>query len=299
MKAIVTGANGFIGSSLIRKLIAKQIDVLAIDISFANSKLPENTHIVKAEIMADDIGALTDRIQYGEYDVFYHFAWRGVNGSEKGDPIIQINNISGTVKCADAAKKLGCKKFLCAGTVAENVTKSLASLKITAPGMMYGTAKDCTHTMIEVYCKNIGLPFVWMQFSNIYGPNNKTGNLISYTVNQLAKQQEASFGPADQPYDFVFVDDLIEAVYRLGIMDTSRNFYFIGSGKPRILKEYLLEIGEKCEKSELVKIGQRPDDGVKYETSMFDTAPLVQDIGEYVSFPFEKGIELTIAALKS
>ena len=51
--------------------------------------------------------------------------------------------------------------------------------------MMYGVAKHACRLIVEDYCKNIGLPFVWMQFSNIYGIGNKTGNLVSYTLSEL------------------------------------------------------------------------------------------------------------------
>lgn len=44
---IVTGANGFIGSSLIKKLVARNVNVVALDISFQNSKLPESNLIKK------------------------------------------------------------------------------------------------------------------------------------------------------------------------------------------------------------------------------------------------------------
>jgi nucleoside-diphosphate-sugar epimerase len=133
-----------------------------------------------------------------------------------------------------------------------------------------------------------------MQFSNIYGPNNKTGNLVSYTIGELTKGNGATFGPAKQPYDFIYVDDLIEAVLRLGEKNTSKNCYFIGSGEPRILKEYLLEIGHQYGNEELIKIGVRPDDGIAYTMDMFNTKPLVNDIGNYVSKSFTERIQYTI-----
>ena len=152
--------------------------------------------------------------------------------------------------------------------------------------------------MMETYCKNIGLPFVWLQFSNIYGVGNKTGNLVSYTLGELMAGKEAAFGPAQQPYDFIYVDDLLEAVYRLGASNTKLSFYYIGSGSPRILKEYLLRIGELAGMKDKVGIGIRPDDGIKYDFSMFDTTPLREAIGDYVSTPFEEGIKKTINWLK-
>lgn len=291
---IVTGANGFIGSSLIKKLIEKNVNVIALDISFKNSKLPESDHIKAIEISLDNVDILTQMIPNEEYDVMYHLAWAGVNGPSKADPVIQLKNAEMAMNCATVAKKLGVKKLLCAGTIAERATESLSNLNTTSGGMMYGVAKHCTHLMLETYCKNIGLEFVWMQFSNIYGPANKTGNLVSYTIGELEKGNEASFGPALQPYDFILVDDLIEAVLRLGENKTNKNTYFIGSGEPRQLKDYLLEIGQLCGKEELIKIGLRPDDGIKYTLDMFNTAPLKEDIGEYITKNFTDGIKYTL-----
>ena len=227
-------------------------------------------------------------------EAFYHFAWAGVNGPEKADPLVQLDNAKMTLSCAWIAKQLGCKKFLCSGTVAEKGVESLPLLEKTSGGMLYGVAKHCTHIMLETYCKNIGLPFVWMQFSNIYGPQNKTGNLVSYTLGELLQGREATFGPAMQPYDFIYVDDLIEAVYRIGFCETRENCYLIGSGEPRILREYLIEIGHRCGKPELVKLGVRPDDGIVYKMEMFDNSKLIADIGEYVKQSFTDNIVYTI-----
>lgn len=295
---IVTGANGFIGASLVNILVKNGIKVVAIDISFATPIIPDGDQILKLEVGLDDVMKLKTLIPMDEYDVMYHLAWAGVNGPSKADPIVQLNNIQLGVNCVQLCKFLGVKKLLCAGTVAEQAVHSLPNLSQTSGGMMYGVAKHCTHLMLEDYCKNIGLPFVWMQFSNIYGVGNKTGNLVSYTLGELLKGNEATFGPAAQPYDFIYIDDLLEAVFRLGESDTKQSSYYIGSGAPRILKDYLLNIGEIAGGREKIGIGIRPDDGIKYDFSMFDTEPLKGAIGEYVNTPFEEGIKKTINWLK-
>ncbi len=294
MKAIVTGANGFIGSTLCELLVQRGLEVLAIDLSFERRNVISDPNIKTLELSVVNIETLDKYVENQEYDIFYHLAWAGVNGPEKADPEAQLKNIECALKVAKIAKKIGCKKVLFAGTVAEQSVKSLSRLDTVGGGMMYGVAKSSARMFLEAYCKNIGLDFVWMQFSNIYGPKNKTGNLVSYTITQLMNNEKATFGPAEQPYDFIYVDDLLEAVFRLGIKDTKDNFYYIGSGSPRILKEYLLSIGEACEKQKLIRIGERADDGIKYDFSMFDITPIVRDIGEYVSYPFEKGIRITI-----
>lgn len=291
---LVTGANGFIGSSLINRLIENDVSVVALDISFANSKLPDSTLIIKIETTLKNVEELVNTIPAKEYDVMYHLAWAGVNGPAKADPVIQLHNLEMAINCATVCKRLGVKKLLCAGTIAERATESLSYLENTSSGMIYGVAKHCTRLMIETYCKNIRQDFVWMQFSNIYGPSNKTGNLVSYTIGQLKKGNEASFGPAHQPYDFIYVEDLVEAVLRLGESVTRKNIYFIGSGEPRQLKSYLLEIGELYGKPELIKIGLRPDDGIRYTLDMFDTSDLKRDIDEYTSKNFTEGIKYTL-----
>lgn len=293
---IVTGANGFIGSSLVKKLVEKGIKVVAVDITFATPRIPESELITKIESKVNT--SLADKIPAGEYDNLYNLAWKGVNGADKADPTVQLGNIQMAVDCANICKKIRCKKLLCAGTVAENATFSLSNLEKTSGGMMYGVAKHACRLMLEDYSKNIGLPFVWMQFSNIYGVGNKTGNLVSYTLSELIAGKEATFGPALQPYDFIYVDDLIEAVYRLGVNDTEKAFYYIGSGSPRILKEYLLRIGELAGYADKVGIGIRSDDGIKYSLEMFDNTDLVDAVGNYVSTSFDEGICKTINWLK-
>lgn len=294
---IVTGGNGFIGSSLIKKLVANGIKVVAVDITFQGERLPESELITKIESCVD--ASLVEELPVEEYDAFYHLAWKGVNGADKANPSVQLANIQMAIDCADICKKLNVKKFLCAGTVAENATFILPNLEKTSGGMMYGVAKHACRLILEDYCKNIGLQFVWMQFSNIYGVGNKTGNLVSYTLGELMTGNEATFGPALQPYDFIYVDDLIEAVYRLGEKETNKAFYYIGSGSPRQLKEYLLRIGELAGYADKIGIGIRPDDGIKYSMNMFCNDDLVDAVGEYVSTDFDNGINKTIEWLKS
>ena len=294
---IVTGGNGFIGSSLIKKLVANGIKVVAVDITFQGERLPDSELITKIESCVD--ASLVEKLPVEEYDAFYHFAWKGVNGADKANPSVQLANIQMAIDCADICKKLNVKKYLCAGTVAENATFSLPNLEKTSGGMMYGVAKHACRLILEDYCKNIGQQFVWMQFSNIYGVGNKTGNLVSYTLGELMTGNEATFGPALQPYDFIYVDDLIEAVYRLGEKETNKAFYYIGSGSPRQLKEYLLRIGELAGYADKVGIGIRPDDGIKYSMDMFCNDDLVDAVGEYVSTDFDNGINKTIEWLKS
>lgn len=290
---VILGAGGFIGSSLVRRFIREDVHIWALDKYFKDGAIPDSNRITRI-INNSDGSELKHLFKNVECDLFYNFAWQGVNGSDRGKYDLQINNILLTIRYAELAKTLGCKKYLCAGTIAERAIDSLHLLKTTSDGIMYSAAKKCSHIVLETYCKNIGLNFVWMQFSNIYGPRNRTGNLISYTIDQLRKGKIASFGPAQQPYDFLYVDDLIEAVYRIGMLQTENNFYYIGSNQPRILKDYLKIVGEFCGKPSLIHIGERADDRIEYSYDMMDSTNTIKAIGNYVSDTFENHIRYTI-----
>ena len=147
---IITGANGFIGSSLIKKLIKKDVNIIAIDLSFDTSNIPENSRIIKIESNIGDSDDLISKIPPKDYDAFYHFAWQGVNGASKADPIVQNNNIAIMLRCAAIANQLECKKFLCSGTIAERAVESLHKLNKVGSGMIYGSAKFAAHIMLEV-----------------------------------------------------------------------------------------------------------------------------------------------------
>lgn len=295
MTVIISGSNGFIGSSLVKKYFdagAKVVSIVKDENEYIDNIKDYSTIIyndfTNIELLKQQLKDYTDA-------VFYHLAWIGVNGQLKADYNSQIRNIQMVCDAANVALSIKAKRFLVAGTIAERAVESFASLSTLNGGMMYAVSKNSAHLFIEAYCKNIGLDFVWMQFSNIYGPKNKTGNLVSYTLGQLNKNEEATFGPANQPYDFIYVEDLIEAVYRLGIKEKLySNQYFIGSGTPKILKDYLMIIGKLTGKESLIKIGIRPDDGIKYNFAMFDTEKLVRDIGEFITASFEDSMQYTI-----
>lgn len=289
---IVAGANGFLGSALIERFMNEDVHIWAL-----SRRNTENICANKNITWIEENSSMNSSDSFPQtvdFDLFYNFAWQGVNGPDKGNYAVQSNNILLTLHYAELARSLGCKKYLCAGTIAERAVESLDALRNVPAGMMYSAAKACSYIMLEAYCKNVGLDFVWMQIPNIYGPRNKTGNLISYTIEQLKKGEPATFGPAQQPYDFLYVDDLVEAIYRLGMRPTEHHSYYIGSGTPRILEEYLRAVGDIYGSPDLIHIGEREDDGIRYRYDMLDASSIFTTIGNYISDTFENHIKYTI-----
>ena len=298
MNVIVDGANGFIGSHLVRKLCDSGYTVFAIvrNIKENISSIDCRAKIIYSEI--SELKAHNDIFPTG--CIFVHLAWQGVNGKDKSDPFVQLENVKMCLEAATFAKSIGSSKFFVSGTVAENAVYSFKGLEHLAPSLLYSAGKTSARIMCEAYCKANDLRFVWLQFANVYGPENSTGNLVSYTLDCILKNgRPALFGPAEQPYDFLYLDELIDAVY-LAVTSTSlsKSVYYLGSGSPRILRDYLMVIGELCHKVDLIKIGARQDDGIKYSFDMFDCSDTFKELGNYVADTFESHINMTISSYR-
>jgi len=289
-KAIVTGANGFIGKWLIKELLRREVEVIAVvrnsesEINFVSHKVK----IVYSEL--DSILDLYNLIEDRDVDVFYHLAWGGTAGKSRADYSMQLSNVKYACDSAVVAKKIGCQKFIGIGTITENIARNILSLPTKAENTIYGISKHMTHCMLDILCKKIELPYVWAQLSNIYGIDNTTGNIISYTLSELKNGNRPTFSKADQPYDLMCVEDTAVALYLLGEKYTTKNQYFIGSGEPKILSEYLLSIGSIFGDKSMIGIGERPNDGLTYELAWFDTTDLVADTGFKTKKSFEENM---------
>lgn len=300
-KAIVTGANGFVGYWLIRELQKNDVHVTAI-IKDENENISMFNEFNDVDVVYCDLAeleSLPEKIANKDYDAFYHLAWVSAGGAGRADYAIQLNNVKYACDAVRVAATLGCKKILFAGTVTEKIAENILNLSGKAVNNIYGICKHTTHCLVDVECKRNNIDYVWMQFSNLYGPYSINGNIVGYTIKELLSGNEASFGPAQQIYDLLYIEDLVYAAYLLGEKDTKRNCYYLGSGQLRILADYLKEIGEICGLPEKIKIGARPDDGTRYEESWFDITPLKEDTGYAPRVAYKDGIQQTIDWMKT
>lgn len=298
-KVIVTGANGFVGTWLVKEMAKHGLKIFAVvrdeNENIENIKDIDGVEIVYCDM--SEMSSLRDKIA-AEVDTFYHLAWRGAGGAERADYEIQLNNVRCACDAAVAAKALGCRKLLCAGTVTEKIAENILNIDVKAENTIYGLEKHNLHCLLDILCKKIGIDYVWMRFSNIYGPYNNSGNIVSYTLKELAKGNVPEFSKGLQPYDLVYIEDLVYGMYLLGENDVENNTYFIGSGTPRLLKDYLVEIRDIYGDNAQIALGARPEDGLEYKEEWFDTMPLERETGYRARFSFREGITKTVEWIK-
>ncbi len=290
--AIVTGANGFIGRNFIRHVNGKGIKVYAVDISHDNTVLGDLGDVEFIRAGLDELESLQNRIGSDLDDaVFYHFAWAGTTGAKRSDYKLQLGNAGYVCEAAKLSKKLGCRRFIAPGTITERTVPYAIDNHLASQGLTYAIAKAAAYNLLEVVCKTEDIDFIWARLYNIFGGDNTNGNLISYTLGEFEKGNTPTYGPCLQPYNFTYIDDVVEALYLLGDFkgDHSRT-YFISNGETRLLKDYLNEVADVFGKK--VDIGIRMDDGIKYEVAWFEDTAIQDDVGFIPRYMFSDAIRM-------
>lgn len=298
---IVTGANGFIGGNFVKCLSSRGIRVIAVvrneKSDVTNLKGLKNVDIIYCSL--SEILSLPDKISETNFDAFYHFAWEGNSGIDRQNYSMQMQNVIYAADAVKASEILNCKKILISGTITEKIGANILNLNnITAQNIIYGIAKNTAHQICEFMSRKSSVKLIWCVLSNIYGAGNKTGNIVSYTLENLTNGKIPEFSSARQPFDLMHIDDCVEALYLLGTRSTDIKEFFIGSGSPRLLKDYLLITGRTVGFDISSSIGKRPDDGLQYEMKWFDISDLIRITGFLPKVTFEEGILKTFESMK-
>lgn len=299
MRAIVTGANGFVGSNVVKKLIENNIEVLAIDLSFNPSRLEDNKLIEKLELSIDAISTLKEKTSK-QYDMFYHFAWVGSAGPLRMDEKVQVQNAMWTVDCLRVAQEIGCKKFICAGTIMEYEVHAAMYAQESKPGMpyIYGVGKVLAHELCKPIANQLGIDLVWAYITNAYGVGEKSPRFINTTLRKIIHNEPLEFTSGTQNYDFVYIDDVANAFYLLGLHGKANKGYMIGSGNARPLKEFIIEMCDANANDNKPIFGNVPFTGVNIGIDTFSIDEIRKDCGFEAKVSFAEGTKRTIEWLK-
>lgn len=293
--AIVTGASGFIGSNLVKNLIRHNIAVQAI-VREKGKNTIDSPLVSYIECDLKDYETLNMKVHPA--DVLYHFAWCGVSNEQSSQYQIQLLNIKATLDLINGPKFFS--KFIGAGSLheIECLREFQDNTKIKNPGMMYKSAKLNAHIMAKTLCNIKDIPFIWPIITNTYGVGEKSARLVNTLIRQLLKSESPEVTKADQLYDFIYIDDLVEAFYLLGMYGKDNTEYTIGSGNVLPLKDYLEEIRISVNPQVNMGYGKKIFSGIYLPRESYAIDNLVNDTGFKPAISFLEGIRLTTEWIK-
>lgn len=293
-KAIVTGANGFIGKTLVNALLEKEYEVVAFDVRFDDTLL-NNDAITCINVINKDVAELKEMISADEYDCFYHLAWVGTSGPARADYSAQLNNVKLTCDYIMLCKEIGCKRVVYASSINEMETYEYLQSDNIEPtgGYIYGTGKLAAHLMGETVAKLNGIEFVPVIITNIYGVGEKSARMIYTSINKLIHKEHCSFTAGYQTYDFIYITDAINSIIAVAEKGKAFNRYYIGSGEPKPLREFLIEMKNIVDPEAEIGLGDLPFKGVNISYTQFDLKKVERDTGYKNEISFSTGIRMT------
>lgn len=296
MKSIVvTGATSMIGVALISEAIRNSIKVLAIvrENSKKINRIPKSDLIQVIPCNIDKLKSISWTNE--KYDVFYHFAWDYTKKEQRDAPILQEQNIKYTLDAVGLAKRLGCHKFIGAGSQAEygHVDGVITPDTGIFPQTAYGMAKYAAGRLSQKLCIQYGMTHIWGRIFSVYGNYDNEGTMLVYAINQFMKKETARFSAATQMWDYLHETDAGKIFYLLGKSTGGSKTYCIASGKSRPLKEFIMELREAFGKDAVCEFAGDTTDG-KLPGLQADTSELEKDIGFVPGISFKEGIEKLI-----
>lgn len=293
-KAIVTGANGFIGKTLVRTLLENEYEVVALDIRF-DDELESNPSVTCVSVLGKEVSELKENIPVADYDCFFHLAWVGTSGPARADYAVQLNNVKLACDYILLCKEVGCKRVVYASSINEMETYEYLQSDDIQPagGYIYGTGKMAAHLMGETVAYMNGVEFVPVIITNIYGVGEKSARMIYTSINKLVHKEHCSFTAGYQTYDFIYITDAINSIIAVAEKGKAFNRYYIGSGEPKPLREFLIEMKNIVDPEAEIGLGDIPFKGVDISYSQFDLKKVERDTGYKNRVPFAEGIRMT------
>lgn len=300
-KAIVTGANGFVGTAVCKELIEHGVQVIAVvrHEDERNSSIAENKGVRVVHSDLSNFGSLDTIIPDRDIDIFYHFAWGGSAGSLRGDIKVQMDNVMYTCDTIKACSSIGCKRFVFASSIMEYEIEAIMAMDmIPEINTLYCSAKVAADYMGRTIAGSLGVDYLRAVISNIYGPGEVSPRLISNSLRKMLRNEHCSFSSGDQMYDFIYITDAAKAFVAIGENGKANKTYYIGSQNPKPLKEFLIEMRNCVDPDLKIGLGEFPFSGVSLTYEEFDINAVKNDTGFVPKVSFTDGINNTIKWIK-
>jgi nucleoside-diphosphate-sugar epimerase len=254
VKALVTGAAGFIGSHLSAALLDRGAEVTGIDCftdyyprAVKEANLNENRgrrgfHFIEGSLQEADLGGLLE----GKTHVFHLAAQAGVRKSWGRDfRIYTDNNIDATQRLLEACAGRPLHRFVYASSSSvygDNVAIPMREDALPQPVSPYGVTKLAAEQLCHLYHVNHGVPTTSMRYFTVYGPRQRPDMAFHRFIRAALERQPITlYGDGEQTRDFTFVSDAVAATIAAGDRGTPGRAYNIGGGS-RVSVNQVLEI---------------------------------------------------------
>ena len=292
MKALVTGAAGFIGSHLCERLLADGWILTGFD-NFNDFYDPQikrrningclenkNFKLIEGDIRDSDS---VDKAIGDGIDLIIHLAaGAGVRPSIKEPVYYSDNNMTGTMVMLEAARRFNIKKFVFASSssVYGNNKKVPFSEddNVDYPISPYAATKKAGELFCHTYHHLYGIDITCLRFFTVYGPRQRP-DLAIHKFSSLIEQGKTVpvYGDGSMKRDFTYIDDIIEGTVAAIEKCSGYNIYNLGESRPITVNNLVTQIENALGKKAIIEnIPMQPGD---VDCTYADVTKASRDLG--------------------
>ncbi|HSC29640.1 MAG TPA: NAD-dependent epimerase/dehydratase family protein [Vicinamibacterales bacterium] len=301
MKALVTGAAGFIGSHLTGALLDRGAEVTGID-SFTDyyprrikeSNLAENRGRPGFRFIEASLQDGADALLEDKTHVFHLAAQAGVRKSWGSDfSVYTSNNVEATQRLLEASVGRPLERFVYASSSSvygDSVAIPMREDALPQPLSPYGVTKLAAEHLCRLYFVNHGVPATSVRYFTVYGPRQRPDMAFHRFIRAaLAGEPIALYGDGEQTRDFTFVSDAVAATVAAGERGVPGRAYNIGGGS-RVSVNHVLEMLERIAGRPL-EVRREPAQKGDVRDTLADTTLAQADLGFAPAVTLEQGLE--------
>jgi UDP-glucose 4-epimerase len=259
-RVLVTGGSGFLGSYVVRELVARGVSVAVLHRGDAwpvrLDGLQGKIHLIEGDLYNFAWGRVA---QDFAPQAVIHMAWAGVAGDSRNH-VGQADNISATLRLADLAQQWGVEHFIGAGSQAEyGVMRSVCHEgDATFPTTLYGHAKLATGQMLQTFCQQKDMRCAWLRIFSTYGAQDHDSWMIPTLIKHLLSGDCPPLTKGEQLWDFLHARDAASAFVAVLFHEVAQGVFNLGSGYAPPLAETIKIIRDAIDPDLTLGFGQVP-----------------------------------------
>ncbi len=215
MTLLVTGGAGFIGSHLVKKLVESGESVIVVDNLSTGKKeyVDSRAKLVVCDIRDKELEGV---FRENEIELVAHLASQTDVSASIEDPVSDGDvNVLGTLNLLELCRKYDVKKIVFTSSAAvygEPRYLPVDEKHELAPISPYGCSKLAVETYLAYYHRLYGIDFVVLRLANVYGPRQSKGVVKEFIERLLKGESPVIYGDGKQTRDFIYVDDVVNAI---------------------------------------------------------------------------------------
>jgi UDP-glucose 4-epimerase len=310
MKALVTGAAGFIGSHLAEALLDNGAPVIGLDCftdyyprSTKEANLAailgrDHFSFVEARIQDADLPELLEGVTH----IFHLAAQAGVRKSWGADfRIYTSNNVDATQQLLEACVNRPIHRFVYASSSSvygDNVSIPMREDALPQPVSPYGVTKLAAEQLGYLYHVNYGVPATAVRYFTVYGPRQRPDMAFHRFIRAALDGSPITlYGDGEQTRDFTFVADAVTATMAAGHRGLPGRAYNIGGGSRVSMNQVIDIVGRVAGRA--LDVRREPAQKGDMRDTYADTTLARADLGFAPSVTLEQGIEAEYRWLSS